>query len=105
MEDKTVRGIAEKHAKDWAQVLVRWSLQKGYVARYKGREANELDIYLCPNLLLLVGSNRIRMFMTSSWMRTIWPLWMDWMKELKAQAPGIRLMLISDGSDSIEVVQ
>ena len=104
MEDMTVKGIAEKHGKDWAQVLVRWSLQKGYVARYKGREANELDIYLCPNLLLLVGSNRIRMFMTSSWMRMIWLRWMDWMKELKAQVLGIRLMLISDENHLIEVV-
>jgi diketogulonate reductase-like aldo/keto reductase len=29
MEDKTVVRIGEKYGKDWAQVLVRWSLQKG----------------------------------------------------------------------------
>jgi len=28
MEDKTVLRIGEKYGKDWAQVLVRWSLQK-----------------------------------------------------------------------------
>jgi diketogulonate reductase-like aldo/keto reductase len=29
MEDKTVVRIGERYGKDWAQVLVRWSLQKG----------------------------------------------------------------------------
>jgi diketogulonate reductase-like aldo/keto reductase len=29
MEDKTVVKIGEKYGKDWAQVLVRWNLQKG----------------------------------------------------------------------------
>lgn len=30
-DDETLNGIAKKHGKSWAQVLVRWSLQKGYV--------------------------------------------------------------------------
>jgi diketogulonate reductase-like aldo/keto reductase len=31
LQDKTVNGIAQKYGKDWAQILIRWSLQKGYV--------------------------------------------------------------------------
>lgn len=38
IEDVTVKGIAEKHGKDWAQILVRWSLQKGYVALIRGQK-------------------------------------------------------------------
>lgn len=32
MEDETVKRIGQKYGKDWAQVLVRWSLQKGSVS-------------------------------------------------------------------------
>ncbi|KAG8930340.1 hypothetical protein FRC02_004335 [Tulasnella sp. 418] len=33
LDDETVEGIAKKHKKDPAQVLIRWSLQKGYGLR------------------------------------------------------------------------
>lgn len=29
LEDETVLGIAKKHGKEWGQVMIRWSLQKG----------------------------------------------------------------------------
>jgi diketogulonate reductase-like aldo/keto reductase len=48
-EDPILREIAAKHGKTWAQVLLRWSLQKGFVPLPKsvtpGRIEENADIY------------------------------------------------------------
>lgn len=53
LQDKTVNGIAKKHSKDWAQVLIRWSLQKGHVgvsfSRFERPSTDHVDMYLYPS--------------------------------------------------------
>jgi diketogulonate reductase-like aldo/keto reductase len=48
-EDPTLKGIADKHSKSTAQVLVRYSLQKGWVPLPKSdnptRIAQNADLY------------------------------------------------------------
>jgi diketogulonate reductase-like aldo/keto reductase len=48
-EDPTLKGIADKHGKSTAQVLLRYSLQKGWVPLPKsdnpGRIASNADLY------------------------------------------------------------
>lgn len=48
-DDKDVLKIAEKHKVDWSQVLLRWSLQKGFVPLPKSdtpsRIASNADLY------------------------------------------------------------
>lgn len=41
-EDKALKEIAAKHGKTWAQVLVRWSLQKGFVPLPKSVNPNRI---------------------------------------------------------------
>jgi diketogulonate reductase-like aldo/keto reductase len=31
MDNETIRGIADKHGKTYAQIMLRWCLQKGFV--------------------------------------------------------------------------
>lgn len=48
-EDPTLKGIADKHSKSTAQILLRYSLQKGWVPLPKsdnpGRIASNADLY------------------------------------------------------------
>lgn len=48
-DDPLLRRIADKHGKTWAQVLIRWSLQKGFVALPKSVHADRIqsnaDVY------------------------------------------------------------
>ena len=48
-DDETLAEIAKKHNKTWAQVLIRWSLQKGYVPLPKSitpkRITENADVY------------------------------------------------------------
>lgn len=48
-DDETLAEIAKKHNKTWAQVLIRWSLQKGYVPLPKSvtprRIISNVDVY------------------------------------------------------------
>ncbi|SNX87497.1 related to 2,5-diketo-D-gluconic acid reductase [Melanopsichium pennsylvanicum] len=48
-DDKEVNKIADKHKVDWSQVLLRWSLQKGFVPLPKSdtpsRIASNADLY------------------------------------------------------------
>jgi len=47
--DETLVSIAKKHSKEGTQVLIRWSLQKGFVPLPKsddpGRIAQNIDLY------------------------------------------------------------
>jgi len=40
--DQTVLDIAAKHSKSWAQVLIRWSVQKGYVVIPKSEKQERI---------------------------------------------------------------
>ncbi|KAJ1982084.1 hypothetical protein H4R34_001844 [Dimargaris verticillata] len=48
-EDRVVQAIARRHQKTWAQVLVRWSLQRGFIPLPKtanpDRLASNVDVY------------------------------------------------------------
>jgi diketogulonate reductase-like aldo/keto reductase len=47
--DPTLVGVAKKHGKSWAQVLLRWSIQKGYVPLPKSvtsaRISQNIDVF------------------------------------------------------------
>jgi diketogulonate reductase-like aldo/keto reductase len=42
-DDATLKKIAAKHSKTWAQVLIRWSLQKGYVPLPKSVTTSRIE--------------------------------------------------------------
>lgn len=49
MEDKTVSRVARRHSRTNAQVLIRWSLQQGFIPLPKSsnpdRQRSNLDVY------------------------------------------------------------
>jgi len=74
--------IADKHGKDNAQVLIRWSLQKGYsLPLVLGCVTLFLDCSDfaggCPSQKAPTQSESspMRLFMTLGWTRRIWPIW------------------------------
>ena len=76
MDDPTLVGVAKKHGRSTAQVMIRWSMNKGYITLPKSvnperiRQNIDVDFELDDEDMQKI--NRLNRRMTTGWDPTTW---------------------------------